>query len=114
MTFRQVYRNICTGLNFAKSEAIFLLCIGIYFHSSLFSIIILTYIIIIIYCNITYINTLLATKPLSKRTTLVGTIRGNGKEFPKSAKQKKYIMICFKSNNCTLIIYNLKRKKSIY
>ena len=63
-----------------------------------------------------FTSTSLATKLLSNRTTLVGTIRANKRELPKPAKQKKDNMARFsthlyKSNNCTLTIYKSKPNK---
>ena len=49
----------------------------------------------------------LATKLLAKKTTLVGTIRGNKRELPKAAKQTKdniphFSTLLYKSENCAL------------
>lgn len=65
-----------------------------------------------------FTSTSLATKLLSKRTTLVGTIRANKRELPKPAKEKKDKMARFstqlyKSNNCTLTIYKSKPNKKV-
>lgn len=60
----------------------------------------------------------LAKKLLSKRTTLVGTIRANKKELPKTAKGKKdnmtrFSTLLYKSEDCVLTIYKSKQKKSV-
>lgn len=52
----------------------------------------------------------LATKLLDKKTTLVGTIRGNKRELPKAAKQTKdnmprFSTLLYKSENSVLTIY---------
>lgn len=60
----------------------------------------------------------LATKLITKRTTLVGTIRQNKRELPKPAKLKKdnmsrFSTILYKSENCTLTIYKSKPNKKV-
>jgi len=60
----------------------------------------------------------LATKLLQKKTSLIGTIRQNKRELPKSAKIQKNKMERFTtqfyvSNNCTLTIYKSKPNKKV-
>nr|XP_012148086.1 PREDICTED: piggyBac transposable element-derived protein 4-like [Megachile rotundata] len=60
----------------------------------------------------------LATKLLAKKTTIVGTIRANRKELPRSAKLKNDDMALFstklyRSNNCMLTIYKAKTRKKV-
>lgn len=60
----------------------------------------------------------LATKLLAKKTTLVGTIRGNKRELPKVAKQRKdnmsrFSTLLYKSENSVLTIYKSKPNKRV-
>jgi hypothetical protein len=60
----------------------------------------------------------LATKLLAKKTTLVGTIRGNKRELPKAAKQTKdnmprFSTLLYKSENCVLTIYKSKPNERV-
>ena len=60
----------------------------------------------------------LAKKLLARKTTIVGTIRGNKRELPKLAKEKKDKMVRFsskfyKSNYITLTVYKSKPKKKV-
>ena len=60
----------------------------------------------------------LAKKLLAQKTTLVGTIRSNKRELPKSVKEKKDKMTLFssdlyKSENCTLTVYRSKPKVKV-
>ncbi|XP_043580627.1 uncharacterized protein LOC122566849 [Bombus pyrosoma] len=60
----------------------------------------------------------LAKKLLAQKTSLVGTIRSNERELPKPAKEKKDKMTLFssdlyKSENCTLTVYESKPKKPL-
>ncbi|CAD1479152.1 unnamed protein product, partial [Heterotrigona itama] len=55
---------------------------------------------------------------LEKKTTLVGTIRGNKIELPKIAKQKtndlpRFSSLLYKSSNCTLTIYKSKATRNV-
>ncbi|CAL7935170.1 unnamed protein product [Xylocopa violacea] len=63
-----------------------------------------------------FISFPLTLKLLSKNTTLLGTIRANKRELPKSCKQKKDSMVRFstllyESNGCTLTVYKSKPNK---
>lgn len=60
----------------------------------------------------------LATKLITKRTSLVGTIRRNKRELPKLVKSKKdnmpsFSTILYKTDNCTLTIYKTKLNKKV-
>jgi CO dehydrogenase/acetyl-CoA synthase gamma subunit (corrinoid Fe-S protein) len=60
----------------------------------------------------------LATKLLAKKTTLVGTIRGNKREILKAAKQTKdnmprFSTLLYKSEDCVLTIYKSKPNKRV-
>ncbi|KAL2729390.1 piggyBac transposable element-derived protein 4-like [Vespula squamosa] len=57
------------------------------------------------------------TKLITKRTSLVDTIRQNKKELPKLVKSKKdhmphFSIILYKTENCTLTIYKSKSNKN--
>ena len=65
-----------------------------------------------------FISVSLATKLLAKRTTTVGTIRGNERELLKFAKTKKDNMVRYstkeyKSNHITLTIYKSEPNKKV-
>lgn len=58
----------------------------------------------------------LAKKLLAKKTTIVGTIRGNKRELPKLAKESKdeiarFSSKLYKSNRITLTVYKSKPKE---
>jgi hypothetical protein len=60
----------------------------------------------------------LAKKLLAKRTILVGTIRGNRRELPKTAKLKKdnmtrFSTLVYKAEDCVLTIYKGKPSKKV-
>ena len=61
----------------------------------------------------------LATKFFTKKKTmLIGTLRGNKRELPKLARQRKdnmnrFSTTLYRSNNCTLTIYKPKLNKKI-
>lgn len=60
----------------------------------------------------------LATKLLTKRTSLVGTMRQNKRELPKLAKSKKdnvsrFSTVLYKTDKCTLTIYKSKPNKKV-
>lgn len=60
----------------------------------------------------------LALKLLSKKTSLVGTIRANKRELPKNCKQKKddmarFSTLLYESNRCTLTVYKSKPNKKV-
>nr|XP_012145741.1 PREDICTED: piggyBac transposable element-derived protein 4-like [Megachile rotundata] len=65
-----------------------------------------------------FTSTSLATKLLAKKTTLVGTIRGNKRELPKVAKQTKdnmprFFTLLYKSENSVLTIFKSKPNKKV-
>jgi len=73
--------------------------------------------------NVTTVNFFtsapLASKLLAKKTTLVGTIRGNKRELPNICKTKKDTMVTFssklyKSSGYVLTIYKNKPKKRVF
>lgn len=60
----------------------------------------------------------LALKLLSKKSSLVGTIRANKRELPKNCKQKKddmarFSTLLYESNGCTLTVYKSKPNKKV-
>uniref|UniRef100_A0A0C9QUB7 MJ0687 protein n=1 Tax=Fopius arisanus TaxID=64838 RepID=A0A0C9QUB7_9HYME len=65
-----------------------------------------------------FMSIALATKLLGKKTTLVGTVRGNKRELPKAAKQSKdnmpsFSILLYRSENCVLTIYKSKPNKKL-
>ncbi|XP_035735020.1 uncharacterized protein LOC118447313 [Vespa mandarinia] len=65
-----------------------------------------------------FISMSLAIKLLTKKITLVGTIRGNKRELLKAAKQMKdnmprFSTLLYKSENCVLTIYKSKPNKRV-